>query len=66
MHLLVEKNNWNAMDSELVTEMFALFIKPIYDILKEIPNCMAFVRVINHSKIGTYNWPWIANKVRVF
>ena len=47
------------MDSELVTEMFALFIKPIYDILKEIPNCMAFVRVINHSKIGTYNWPWI-------
>ena len=49
------------MDSELVTEMFALFIKPIYDILKEIPNCMAFVRVINHSKIGTYNWPWITN-----
>ena len=42
------------MDSELVTEMFALFIELIYDILREIPNCMAFVRVINHSKIGAY------------
>ena len=49
------------MDSELVTEMFALFIELIYDILREIPNCMAFVRVINHSKIGAYNWPWIAD-----
>ena len=43
------------MDSELVTEMFALFIQPIYDILKEIPNCMAFVRSINHSEIDTYS-----------
>ena len=42
------------MDSEWVTEMFALFIELIYDILREIPNCMAFVRVINHSKIGAY------------